>query len=62
MANLKELQTKVETKIKTFHLAARENRHMIKRDIYELVTTSTRNKFSSNQLVLPKVDDQCQVT
>ena len=32
MANLQELQTKVETKIKTLHLATRENQRIIKRD------------------------------
>ena len=32
MTNLQELQTKVETKIKTLHLAARENQRIIKRD------------------------------
>ena len=32
MANLQELQTKVEPKIKPFHLAARENQRIIKRD------------------------------
>ena len=32
MANLQELQTKVETKIKTLHLVARENQRIIKRD------------------------------
>ena len=30
--NLQELQIKVETKIKTLHLAARENQRIIKRD------------------------------
>ena len=30
--NLPELQIKVETKIKTLHLAARENQRIIKRD------------------------------
>ena len=32
MENLQELQTKVEIKIKTFHLAGRENQRIIKRD------------------------------
>ena len=32
MANLQELQTKVETKIKTLHLVARESQRLIKRD------------------------------
>ena len=32
MANLKELQTKVETKIQTFYLAVRDNERIIKRD------------------------------
>ena len=32
MENLQELQTKVETKIKTLHLVARENQRIIKRD------------------------------
>ena len=32
MANLQQLQTKVETKIKTLHIAARENHPIIKRD------------------------------
>ena len=32
MANLQEVQTKVETKIETLHLAARENQRITKRD------------------------------
>ena len=32
MANLQELQTKVDTMIKTLHLVARENQRIIKRD------------------------------
>ena len=32
MANLQELQTKVETKIKTLHLAATESQPIIKRN------------------------------
>ena len=32
MANLQELQIKVETKIKTLHLDARENERIVNRD------------------------------
>ena len=32
MANLQELKTKVESKIKILHLAARENQRIIQRD------------------------------
>ena len=33
MTNLQELQAKVETKIKTLHLATRENQHTTKRTL-----------------------------
>ena len=62
MANLQELQTKVETKIKTFHLAARENQRIIKRDKNKELQQHLKlfEKISRDEIQSTRDDDRKQ--
>ena len=62
MENLQELQTKVEIKIKTFHLAGRENQRIIKRDKNKELQQHLKlfKKISRDEIQSTRDDDRKQ--
>ena len=62
MENLQELQTKVEIKIKTFHLAGRKNQRIIKRDKNKELQQHLKlfKKISRDEIQSTRDDDRKQ--